>query len=164
MSGHRSTRTLSLEACAALRERARAEGKAVVLTNGCFDLLHRGHLDYLERSAGLGAIFIVAVNSDESVRALKGPGRPRNCADDRAHALACLRFVDATFIFQGPRLAEEIRRLCPDIYTKAGDYTPETLDPSEREALQEVGAEIKIQPLVPGYSTTSLAGRRGDVF
>ena len=152
-------RVFSLDDCVALREEARSLGKVVVLTNGCFDLLHRGHLDYLEHSAGLGDLLIVAVNSDESVRALKGDSRPLNPAVDRVHALGCLRFVDAAFIFQGLRLMDEIRALRPDIYTKAGDYTLGSLDSSEREALQEVGSAIRIQPLSEGYSTTSLAER-----
>ena len=139
-----------------MRAEARSKGQKVVLTNGCFDLLHRGHLDYLEKSASLGDILIVAVNSDASVRSLKGEGRPLNSAEDRAHALTCLRFVDAAFIFPGLRLSEEILQIQPDIYTKAGDYTPATLDPSERAALDNVGASIHIQPFTAGHSTTSL--------
>jgi rfaE bifunctional protein nucleotidyltransferase chain/domain len=154
-----STRILSLVECIALRDAARQHGKRVVLTNGCFDLLHRGHLEYLRQSAMLGDILIVAINSDESVSALKGPSRPLNRAEDRAYALGSLRFVDATLIFPGPRLANEILALRPDIYTKAGDYTTGTLDRSEFAALQEVGAEIVISPFVHGHSTTSLVER-----
>jgi len=154
-----SPHTSTLEEVLALRESARAQGRTVVLTNGCFDLLHRGHLDYLENSAKLGDLLIVAVNSDASVRALKGPDRPLNRADDRAHALACLRFVDATFVFPDARLDQEIRLLRPDIYTKAGDYTPDSLDPREKAALDEVGACIHIQPFTAGHSTTALIQR-----
>jgi rfaE bifunctional protein nucleotidyltransferase chain/domain len=125
-----------------------------VLTNGCFDLLHRGHLTYLEQSAALGDILIVAVNSDASVRQLKGDGRPLNNELDRAYNLACLRSVDATFIFPGPRLAGEIAILKPDIYTKAGDYSLDTIDASEHAALLAAGAEIRFLPFVAGYSTT----------
>ena len=152
-------RVLSLSECVTLRDAARQHGKSVVLTNGCFDLLHRGHLEYLRQSAGLGDLLIVAVNSDESVRKLKGPDRPLNSEADRAYALACLRFVDAVLIFTGPRLAEEIRALRPDHYTKAGDYTPDTLDHSEYSALVTVGSEIRILPFVAGHSTTSLIER-----
>ncbi len=156
---------LDLAAAVAWREAARARGQRVVLTNGVFDLLHRGHIEYLHRSAALGDLLIVAINSDESVRALKGPSRPLNAEADRAYAIASLRCVAASFVFAGPRLAAEIRALRPDVYTKAGDYTVETLDASEREALLEVGADIRIMPFVAGHSTTGLiakgAGEKG---
>lgn len=150
---------LDLAAAVAWSRAAKAQGRRVVLTNGVFDLLHRGHIEYLHRSAALGDALLVAVNSDASVRALKGPTRPLNTAADRAHVLASLRCVAASFVFAGPRLAEEIRALRPDVYTKAGDYTVETLDASEREALLEVGAEIRILPFVAGHSTTSLIAK-----
>lgn len=149
------TRIFSLESLLGLRAQAAAEGRRVALTNGCFDLLHRGHLTYLQQSAALGDVLIVAVNSDASVRALKGEGRPLNHEQDRAYALACLRCVDATFIFPGPRLAAEIAALKPDIYTKAGDYTLDTLDASERAALLAAGVEIRFLPFVVGHSTTA---------
>jgi len=154
-----ATRILDIDALAAFRAEAAAAGKRVVLTNGCFDLLHRGHASYLAQSAALGDVLIVAVNSDASVRELKGPQRPVNHEVDRAYLLASLRCVDAVFIFPGPRLDAEIRRLRPDIYTKAGDYTPDTLDPGERAALEESGTEIRILPFVAGHSTTSLIDR-----
>lgn len=154
-----ASRILDLESLVAWRDAAAAAGKRVVLTNGCFDLLHRGHAEYLRCSAGLGDLLVVAVNSDASVRELKGPHRPLNSEDDRAYILASLRCVDAVFIFRGPRLDAEIRRLRPDLYTKAGDYTPETLDPGERAALDEIGADIRILPFVEGRSTTSLIQR-----
>jgi len=150
---------MDFEALIAFREEAAIAGNRVVLTNGCFDLLHRGHAAYLQQSATLGDLLIVAVNSDASVRALKGPQRPLNNESDRAHLLAALRYVDAVFIFPGPRLDAEILRLRPDIYTKAGDYTPETLNPSERAALEKIGAEIRILPFIEGHSTTSLIAR-----
>lgn len=146
----------------AYRQELSVTGKRVVLTNGCFDLLHRGHASYLQKSASLGDVLIVAVNSDESVRKLKGPQRPLNRESDRAYLLASLRCVDAVFVFEGPRLDREIRRLHPDIYTKAGDYTLDTLDPDERAALEEVGAEICILPFVEGHSTTSLIHRAAN--
>lgn len=154
-----SPQVLDLPAAIALREAARAQGRRVVLTNGVFDLLHRGHVEYLHRSASLGDFLIVAVNSDASVRALKGPTRPLNTEQDRVYVLAGLRCVAATFVFAGPRLADEIRALRPDVYTKAGDYTIETLDASERSALLEVGAHICIMPFLAGHSTTALIAR-----
>ncbi len=157
-----STRIFSLAALLDFRVQAAAQGRRVVLTNGCFDLLHRGHLTYLQQSAALGDLLIVAVNSDASVRALKGAGRPLNSEQDRAYALACLRSVDATFIFPGPRLAGEIAALKPDIYTKAGDYSLDTLDASERAALLAADVEIRFLPFVDGHSTTAHVERLRD--
>ena len=159
MNKNPEERVLTLEQMVDFRRQAAVAGKKFVLTNGVFDLLHRGHLEYLNRSARLGDVLVVAVNSDESVRALKGPERPLNSEQDRAFALANLRCVDAAFVFTGPRLAGEIRALKPDVYTKAGDYTVESLDAGEREALLESGAEINIMPFVEGRSTTSLIER-----
>jgi rfaE bifunctional protein nucleotidyltransferase chain/domain len=104
-------------------------------------------------------MLVIAVNSDASVRQLKGAGRPINTEVDRAYALASLRCVDAVFIFPGPRLDREILALRPDVYTKAGDYSLETLDPGERAALEAVHAECHFLPFVQGHSTTSLIER-----
>ncbi|MEP2775468.1 MAG: adenylyltransferase/cytidyltransferase family protein [Luteolibacter sp.] len=150
---------MTLDEVTALREKAAAEGKRFVLTNGCFDLLHRGHLTYLQQSANLGDVFCIAVNSDESVRELKGPERPLNSEHDRAFALASMRCVDAVFVFRGPRLAGEIARLKPDIYTKAGDYTIDSLEPTEKAALLDSGTDIRFLSFVEGRSTTSLIER-----
>jgi rfaE bifunctional protein nucleotidyltransferase chain/domain len=143
----------------ALREVAAKDGRKVVLTNGCFDLLHRGHISYLQASAAVGDLLIVAVNGDASVRALKGNDRPLNSEQDRAYALAALRCVDAVFIFPGPRLDPEILAIRPDHYTKAGDYTLDTLDPGERFALETAQTRIHLMPFVQGHSTTSLIER-----
>jgi rfaE bifunctional protein nucleotidyltransferase chain/domain len=149
----------SLEELLIWRDALAREGKSVVLTNGCFDLLHRGHISYLHESAALGDRLIVAINSDQSVRELKGQGRPLNSEWDRAYAMASLRCVDAVFIFQGPRLDMEILTLKPDLYTKAGDYTIDTLDSSERTALESARTQIHIMPFVKGHSTTNLVER-----
>lgn len=154
-----AARILDFAGCLAWRDHARAGGKKVVLTNGCFNILHRGHLEYLRQSATLGDLLVVAINSDHSVRMLKGADRPLHHELDRAYALASLRCVDAVFVFPGPRLDHEIRALAPDFYTKAGDYTPDTLDRSEFAALSEVAAAIRIIPFVPGHSTTSAIAR-----
>lgn len=143
----------------ARRERWRAEGRRVVLTNGVFDLLHTGHLYYLQKARALGDILVVALNADASVRALKGPTRPVQSEEQRAYALGALACVDAIVIFREPRLTAEIRALRPDIYTKAGDYTLEKLDPGERGALESVGARIEFMPFLPGFSTTQLIAR-----
>ena len=136
-----------------------ASGKKLVLTNGCFDLLHAGHIRYLEEARRLGDALIVAVNSDASVRELKGPDRPLNGELDRVEVLSALRCVDHVTVFTGKRVTEVIRALQPAIYAKGGDYTVETLDPGERSALEEAGTEIRLLSLVPGRSTTSLLER-----
>jgi D-glycero-beta-D-manno-heptose 1-phosphate adenylyltransferase len=154
-----ASRVFDFPTALAFRQQAAADGRRVVLTNGCFDLLHRGHISYLQQSANLGDFLFVAVNSDASVRELKGPDRPLNSEQDRAYALAALRCVDAVFIFPGPRLDAEISALQPDAYTKAGDYTLETLDPGERVALETAGTVIHLLSFVAGHSTTSLIAR-----
>jgi rfaE bifunctional protein nucleotidyltransferase chain/domain len=149
------------EAVAARRRLARAGGM-LVLTNGVFDLLHPGHTSYLEaarRLAGKRGMLVVALNADASVRRLKGPKRPVLGERSRAFNLAQLRSVDGVVIFRGKRLAREILALKPDIYCKAGDYTLETLDPSERRALEAGGSRIVFMPFLAGFSTTDLIRR-----
>ena len=158
----RNPRLLSLAQAVAARRRLRARGGALVLTNGVFDLLHPGHASYREAARGLGGPrgqLFVALNSDASVRALKGPRRPVLGERSRAYTLSQLRSVDAVVIFRGKRLAREIAALRPDIYCKAGDYTLETLDPAERAALQAAGARIVFMPFLEGFSTTGLIER-----
>lgn len=135
-------------------------GKKVVLTNGVFDLLHPGHLHYLEYAGKLGGALFVALNSDASVKLLKGPTRPIQSERERAEALARLSQVDTIVIFRELRLTPEIRALRPDVYCKAGDYTLATLDAGERTALQEAGARIEFMPFLPGHSTTKLIAER----
>ena len=135
-------------------------GKKVVLTNGVFDLLHPGHLHYLEYAGKLGGALFVALNSDASVKLLKGPTRPIQSERERAEALARLSQVDTIVIFRELRLTPEIRALRPDVYCKAGDYTLATLDAGERTALQEAGARIEFMPFMPGHSTTKLIAER----
>ena len=148
------TRLVNAGELEALGAEYASAGKRLVLTNGCFDLLHTGHVRYLQEARGCGDALLVAVNSDASVRELKGPSRPVNGELDRAEVLAALRCVDHVTIFTGKRVTEVIRLLRPAVYAKGGDYTPETLDRGEKEALDEVGAEIRILQLVPGRSTT----------
>lgn len=139
-----------------LGEQYRQAGRRLVLTNGCFDLLHTGHVRYLQQARALGDALLVAVNSDCSVRELKGPTRPLNSEQDRAEVLAALRCVDHVTIFDELRVTDVIRKLQPAIYAKGGDYTIETLDATESKALRACGTEVKILPLVPGRSTTRL--------
>ena len=134
----------------------RAQGLRLVFTNGCFDLLHVGHVRYLQAARRRGDALAVAVNGDDSVRALKGPTRPINCEADRAEVLAGLECVDFVVLFHTPRVDAVIREVRPAIYVKGGDYTLDTLDPEERAALEAVGARIEIVGLVPGKSTTAV--------
>lgn len=149
----------SLAAAVRWREQQRAAGRRVVLTNGVFDLLHTGHLYYLQQARRLGDALLIALNADASVRALKGPARPVQTEAQRAYALGALACVDAVVIFGAPRLTAEIAALRPDVYAKAGDYTLETLNPEERAALQAGGARIEFLPFLPGFSTTALIAR-----
>ena len=150
---------VSLPQAVAWRDAWRQKGRRVVLTNGVFDLLHTGHLYYLQKARALGDALIIALNADASVRALKGPARPVQDEQQRAYALGALACVDAVVIFGEPRLTREIRALRPDVYCKAGDYTLETLNADERTALQEIGAGIEFLPFLPGFSTTQLIAR-----
>lgn len=127
----------------------------LVLTNGCFDLLHVGHVRYLQAARALGDALVVAVNGDRSVCALKGPGRPINHETDRAEVLAALACVDFVTIFHAERITELVQAIRPEIYVKGGDYTVDTLNREEVAALRAVGAEIRILPLIPGKSTTA---------
>jgi rfaE bifunctional protein nucleotidyltransferase chain/domain len=144
---------------AALRDELGASGKRLVFTNGCFDLLHVGHVRYLQAARALGDALVVAVNGDASVRALKGPHRPINTEHDRAEVLAALACVDAVVIFHQERVTDLVRAIRPQVYAKGGDYTVESLDRGEHAALEAIGAEIRILPLVPGKSTTAIIER-----
>jgi rfaE bifunctional protein nucleotidyltransferase chain/domain len=154
-----NTKILTLAELARRAAEIRAKDRRLVLTNGCFDLLHVGHVRYLEEAAALGDFLAVAVNGDESVEALKGPGRPLNCAEDRAEVLAALESVDFVTLFPALRATQVIEAVRPAIYVKGGDYTLESLDPEEVAALKKAGAEIRTLPLVPEKSTSRLIER-----
>ena len=149
-------RVSSLEEAKALRLGAEKCGETVVLTNGCFDLLHSGHLHFLETASSLGDHLWVALNGDSSVRALKGVSRPLQAELERAYALLSLKFISGVFVFETERLSREIRFLKPDVYAKAGDYSLDTINAEERKALEEIGAEIRFLPFLEGYATTTL--------
>ena len=131
-------------------------GKTIVFTNGCFDILHVGHVRYLAAAKRLGDILVVGLNSDASVRELKGMGRPLNSQDDRAEVMAALEAVDHVIIFAEKRVSHLLRQMRPQVYTKGGDYTVDSLDSEEIAALKEINARIEILPLVPGKSTSKL--------
>ena len=139
----------------------RRGGKKIVATNGCFDLLHAGHVRYLETARALGGALIVGINGDESVRELKGSGRPINNQDDRAEVVAALECVDLVTIFLEKRATKFLERAAPDVYVKGGDYKEDTLDAEERQVLQKIGAKIEIVPFEKGYSTSALLKRLG---
>lgn len=139
----------------AFRDALEAQGRRLVFTNGVFDVLHVGHVRYLTQARALGDALIVGLNSDASVRALKGPRRPVNTAAERAEVLRGLRAVDGVVLFEGERCTSLIEALRPHLYAKGGDYTIDSLNREERAALEAVGAEIHILPLVKGKSTTA---------
>jgi rfaE bifunctional protein nucleotidyltransferase chain/domain len=151
-----STKFKSAAELSSVRDEMDAAGRRLVFTNGCFDLLHTGHVRYLQQARALGDALVVALNSDASVRALKGPARPINSEQDRAEVLAALACVDYVTIFPDERVTDLVREIRPHIYAKGGDYTVERLNPGELSALREVGTEVKILPLVPGKSTTAI--------
>lgn len=138
-------------------QQARAQGQRVVMTNGCFDLLHVGHLRYLEQARKLGDRLIVAVNDDDSVRRLKGPTRPLNAVADRMRLLAGLKCVDAVVAFSEDTPARLIGRVLPDILVKGGDYTVEQV--AGHEAVAAAGGRTVILDFYDGYSTTSTIAR-----
>jgi len=146
----------SLSEAVDLRKVLKKEHKSLVLTNGCFDLLHPGHISYLQLAKKEGQALWVLLNSDESVRKLKGPLRPIQSEKERAFSLAALACVDGIVIFNTPRLDKEILALEPDRYVKAGDYSIGNLDPEEKKALEAVNAQIEFLPFVEGYSTTEM--------
>lgn len=150
---------LSVEELRLERDALAKDGRRLVLTNGCFDLLHAGHVRYLNEARLLGDALAVALNSDTSVRALKGPSRPVNPEGDRVQVLLALRSVDYVVVFSEPRLTHVIQTVRPHIYAKGGDYTLDTLNPEERQALDAVGSTIHLLGLVPGRSTTEILRR-----
>jgi rfaE bifunctional protein nucleotidyltransferase chain/domain len=147
---------VSAEQLGTTADEMRAGGRKLVLTNGCFDLLHVGHVRYLQAARRLGDALVVAINGDESTRALKGEGRPLNSEGDRAEVIGALACVDYVVIFAETRVTNVIEKVKPTIYVKGGDYTRETLDAEESAALDRVGAEIRILPFEAGHSTSGL--------
>jgi rfaE bifunctional protein nucleotidyltransferase chain/domain len=140
----------------ALAEQVRARGGTVVATGGCFDLLHPGHVSTLAAARGLGDCLIVCLNSDDSVRRLKGDGRPLQRAGDRARVLEALRSVDAVIVFDEDTPTQVLRRLQPDVWVKGGDYVEAALP--EAELVRSWGGEIVTVPYLDGRSTSRLVG------
>jgi rfaE bifunctional protein nucleotidyltransferase chain/domain len=147
------------EALPQWRAAFRQSGRQLVVTNGCFDILHPGHVTYLDTARSFGDGLLVGINGDEATRQLKGPNRPVNSQDDRATVLAALESVSAVCIFSEKTATRFLERAQPDIYVKGGDYTLETLNQDERRAVEAAGGRIKLVPFVPGKSTTAILER-----
>jgi rfaE bifunctional protein nucleotidyltransferase chain/domain len=137
-----------------LVNRWKFKNEKIVFTNGCFDLIHRGHIEYLASAADLGTKLIIGLNSDNSIQKLKGPNRPVNTQADRALSLGALRFVDALVIFEEETPLELINEIQPDILIKGGDYSLDTIVGAP-EVLSR-GGRVEIIPFTSGYSTTKL--------
>ncbi|MDB6059099.1 MAG: hypothetical protein JWO95_2943 [Verrucomicrobiales bacterium] len=141
---------------ASWREGLRKAGKKLVVTNGCFDILHLGHVTYLQHAKQQGDALLVGVTGDANVQKLKGPNRPVNNEQDRAAILAALESVDGVFVFSELDARNFLQNVQPDIYVKGGDYTIDTINQDERRLLEKLGVKIVILPVVPGKSTTSI--------
>jgi D-beta-D-heptose 7-phosphate kinase/D-beta-D-heptose 1-phosphate adenosyltransferase len=145
------------ERLAALIRAYRREGRQIVFTNGCFDILHRGHVTYLSRAKSLGDVLIVGLNSDESIRRLKGPGRPITAAEDRIQVLAALSCIDHIAVFDDDTPCDLLRIIRPDVYVKGGDYARAML--REAPLVEALGGTVRILPYVEDCSTTGIIQR-----
>ena len=154
-----SPKIVELEELSNRCEKLRSAGKKIVATNGCFDLLHVGHVRYLQAARALGDLLVVGLNGDRSVRELKGAGRPITTQSDRAEILAALACVDLVTIFPEIRATKFLAAVRPAVYVKGGDYTPRTLNEEELTILKEIEAAIRLIPLETGYSTSGLIER-----
>ena len=151
-----SPKIVKLEELSDRCEKLRSAGKKIVATNGCFDLLHVGHVRYLQAARALGDVLVVGLNGDRSVIELKGAGRPITTQQDRAEILAALVCVDLVTIFPEIRATKFLAAVRPAVYVKGGDYTPRTLDEEEGAILKEIEAAIRLIPFEAGYSTSGL--------
>lgn len=155
------TKIIPFSELPAWREQQRRLGRRLVATNGCFDLLHIGHATYLEAARTLGDLLLVGINSDASVRRLKGPTRPVNPENDRAGLIAALGCVDAVCVFDETSAQRFLAVARPDVWAKGADYTLETLNPEERRTVEAAGGAIAFLDLVPGKSTTATLRKLG---
>jgi len=148
------------EEIGAIGEKAHNEGKKIVFTNGVFDILHLGHLSYLEESKKLGDLLVIGVNSDRSTRSIKGKGRPFNGERDRAQLLAGLKCVDIVVLFDEESPLEVIKKLRPDFLVKGSDYSIEEI--VGKKEVEAQGGQVRRVPLLEGYSTTLLLQKISD--
>lgn len=144
---------------ASLCAEIKAQGKKIVFTNGCFDIIHRGHAYYLAEAKKLGDILLIGLNSDDSVRRLKGESRPINSQDDRAYVLDSLKPTDIVVIFEDDTPYNLISAVRPDVLVKGGDYKPEEIVGAD--IVKSLGGEVVVIPLVEGKSTTKIIERIG---
>jgi D-glycero-beta-D-manno-heptose 1-phosphate adenylyltransferase len=152
-----AARVLTEIQVAALVAEVRRTGRRIVFTNGVFDLLHPGHVRYLEEARALGDLLIVGLNADDSVRHSKGPGRPITPQDERAEVLAALAAVDAVVVFPEDTPADIIRRIEPDILVKGADWPADQI--VGRDTVEARGGRVVVVPVEPGYSTASIVER-----
>jgi len=152
-----SAKFKTLDELKVIRAEAKAGGKTIVFTNGCFDLLHRGHLHTLRQAKACGDILIVGLNSDHSVRGLKGGGRPILTADDRVELIAALEMVDFVTLFDEPDPFNLIAALTPDVLDKGGDWGPDKIVGSH--IVEQRGGRVVVIPYLKGYSTTDIIER-----
>jgi len=145
---------VTIEELTEIVNQARREGKRIAWTNGCFDIIHAGHVDYLEKSKSYGDLLIVGMNSDESVKRLKGELRPIFSEMNRAKVLCSIVYVDYVVIFTEPSPINMIELLKPDYFIKGGDYTVDTIDQDERKVVESYGGEIVLLPMVEGVSSS----------
>ena len=150
---------LDAVALPAWREALRAQGRTLAATNGCFDILHIGHVNYLQAARNEADALIVGLNSDRSTAELKGPNRPIHTEADRAAVIAALESVDAVFIFDDLRATNFLQIAQPDVYIKGGDYTVDQLPAEERAIIQAQGGRITVLGHLPGKSSTEIARR-----
>ncbi len=136
-----------------LCEKLRAAGKRLVTTNGCYDIIHEGHVAYLEKAASFGDVLIVGINADNSVRRLKGIQRPVVSEDERAEVIGAFRPVDYVLIFEEDTPVEFLEMVRPHVHIKGGDYTHQIVEAS---TVQKHGGRVEIVPFIPGHSTTDI--------
>jgi rfaE bifunctional protein nucleotidyltransferase chain/domain len=137
-----------------IRKQLKEQGKKIVFTNGCFDILHRGHVEYLTKAKALGDILFVGMNTDASVKRLKGPQRPVVCEDDRAFVLASLKAVDYVCLFDEDTPLELIKALVPDILVKGSDWPVDSI--VGKDVVEEAGGKVQTIEFVPNRSTTNI--------
>jgi len=147
----------TIDTIGALRQHLRASAKRVVFTNGVFDILHAGHVTYLQAARAMGDVLVVGLNSDASVSRLKGPSRPVNTQEDRATVLTALRCVDHVIVFDDDTPIKVISELLPDVLVKGGDYTRETVVGAD--LVEQHGGRVELIPLLEGRSTSSIIAR-----
>jgi D-glycero-beta-D-manno-heptose 1-phosphate adenylyltransferase len=145
---------LTREELKSIRDRLKKEGKKVVFTNGCFDIVHRGHVDYLTKAKAIGDVLIVGMNTDASVKRLKGPSRPVVCEDDRAFVLGALKAVDYVCLFDEDTPFELIKAIVPDVLVKGGDWAINSI--VGKDIVEAAGGTVKTIDFVPDRSTTNI--------